>query len=391
MQNQVDLSESLTERVYTKGNVTIINKDNFPLPMFKALCNPAYTSEGDISATSLINSPRVRILKKYTTYEISATDNLWALFGSSVHHVIERATETEKIQRYIYTSKLIGAQIKKIADKFFGGVVDKALQNPIVQEIESQRQTVINAMKEMDKTQRYISEQRFILDIGGWKLSLTPDLYDKEEQILYDFKTSSVWKCLDKKVETEFLEKPNTRGFYSGTWDWRLQTNIYKRGLELNGFPVKKIVVICICKDWKENDYLKNKTDYPSTPSPSIEQPILSSEFMDKYMEDRVALHKKAEEDYIAGLELPKCNFYEKWSKAPTLKMMNGTNVRSLKNFPILTEQDKIEAYKWYGEKLSQYPLLKVEEHPGENVRCEKYCPMNMNCTQYLSTLTMPK
>ena len=70
------------------------NKHELPEPLYKAICNDQYVKRGDISVTTLIDSPRINALRKKHWEEIEedAMDSIWSLFGSSVHHIIERAS-----------------------------------------------------------------------------------------------------------------------------------------------------------------------------------------------------------------------------------------------------------------------------------------------------------
>jgi len=74
--------------------VKLTNKMNLPLAIKRAVENDPYDPSGsDISTTRLIAPPLIRYLeiKHQDEIEEDVADRIWALLGSSVHHVIERA------------------------------------------------------------------------------------------------------------------------------------------------------------------------------------------------------------------------------------------------------------------------------------------------------------
>ena len=81
-----------------KDLIKLTNKMNLPLAIKRAVENDPYDPSGsDISTTRLIAPPLIRHLeiKHQDEIEEDVADRIWALLGSSVHHVIERA-KTEK-------------------------------------------------------------------------------------------------------------------------------------------------------------------------------------------------------------------------------------------------------------------------------------------------------
>lgn len=120
------------------------NKHDLVEPLYRAIVNDKYVSRGYISTTVLSDSPRIRILKQRHYKELSqdVADNMWALFGTACHHIIELASEN---------------------------------------------------------CPDYISEIPLEMEVLGKKLSGTADLYDKKKKILYDFKVTSVWSATKKE------------------------------------------------------------------------------------------------------------------------------------------------------------------------------------------------
>ena len=74
----------------------ITNKHGLPRAFALAVANDPYDrGKSRISVTGLIAPPRARVIKELHEAEISedVSDRIWALFGSAVHSILERAGE----------------------------------------------------------------------------------------------------------------------------------------------------------------------------------------------------------------------------------------------------------------------------------------------------------
>lgn len=74
----------------------ITNNQNLPQAIVNAVTNDPYDASGsDISATRLLQPPRINVLTKrhYDELHEDAADRIFSLLGQSVHHVIERAVQ----------------------------------------------------------------------------------------------------------------------------------------------------------------------------------------------------------------------------------------------------------------------------------------------------------
>ena len=72
----------------------ITNKYGLPESIVRAVTFDSHRREGHISVTELIKPPQMRHLEIVydTEIEEDASDRLWALLGSAVHVVLERAS-----------------------------------------------------------------------------------------------------------------------------------------------------------------------------------------------------------------------------------------------------------------------------------------------------------
>ena len=128
----------------------ITNKFGMPKPFVDFARNDKYSKgKADISVTTLIDSPRVRIMKEqyHEKLEVDAVDMIWALFGTAVHSVLESSKQSENI----------------------------------------------------------LTEERLYSEIDGWVLSGALDrqeIFDNQIHII-DYKVTSVWSVIYGKPEWE--------------------------------------------------------------------------------------------------------------------------------------------------------------------------------------------
>ena len=89
----------------------LTNKFNLPDPIVNAVNNTGYTAgSSDITVTQLIQPPLIRKLRIEHDSEIEedASDRVWALFGTSIHHLLEMAYKgrTARVEERVYAEVL---------------------------------------------------------------------------------------------------------------------------------------------------------------------------------------------------------------------------------------------------------------------------------------------
>lgn len=130
---------------------TITNVHGLPQSIVAAVTNDPYTNGGaDISTTTLIDAPQVRVLKKrhHDKLTVDVSERIWALLGQGVHTVLERA----------------------------------ALRD-----------------------EGMVAEQRLFAEIAGWTLSGQFDVMALETGVLSDYKVTTVYKLQDIDKWTQQL------------------------------------------------------------------------------------------------------------------------------------------------------------------------------------------
>jgi len=212
----------------------------------------------------------------------------------------------------------------------------------------------------------YIPEERIFTEIDGWVISGAIDVqHHKDRSVtIIDWKTCSTFAVMNGKE------------------DWVRQQNIYayllrkERGLKVAGIKIGAIM-----KDWRRAE-AQRKPDYPQSPIVMIDLPVWPFEVQERYLKDRVALHKDAHRMHEWGEELPECTPEEMWERGSTwaVKKPGGKRAVSVHK----TEEAAIGALQ--GDQT-------FEHRPGERIRCESYCEAAAFCSQhqrYLSYVSTP-
>ncbi len=121
----------------------VTNELDLPAAVVQAVANDPYPhgQVGDISATALIDAPRIRILRRRHADEIveDASERIWSLLGQAVHTILERAEPSA------------------------------------------------------------VTERRLFADVGGWRVSGQFDraVLDHGAGLLQDYKVTSAWAVVD--------------------------------------------------------------------------------------------------------------------------------------------------------------------------------------------------
>jgi len=190
-----------------------------------------YDKVGWKSATTLIDSPRSKILTERHSDEIveDVSDLIWSFIGNMAHLIAEK-----------------------------------------------------NAGKDC------IAEQRFIEVINGKEISFKPDRLEKNpgssppSWTLRDFKMTSIW--ILKKACAGELKK-----------EWVKQMNVYAYLLGVAGFNVTEMKLEIFGRDWRLSEQRQSPHDYPSKQCGVFDVPMWDAKEMEKYIHERIELYKKCE------------------------------------------------------------------------------------------------
>ena len=286
------------------------NKHNVPQEIINAIHNDNYTKgEAIISVTGLLQPPRIRLLAKEHSEELTVdvSNEIWKLLGQSVHNILERANENN---------------------------------------------------------QDTITEQRMFSKVKDWTISGQTDSIDIKDNILKDYKVTSVWSIVSAQTE--------------GKAEWDQQLNLYAYLYRMNtGKNIDELNIIAIARDWNRNQYMRSGGNYPPSPVSVIKVELWSDEKQEEFVNERVSIHQDAEIGYLINDDLPLCTDAERWRRKDAYRVEKKGRKSAVRVLDTQDEADKyIECHK-------DSKLLNVVFAKGECIRCPNYCDVAEFCNQY--------
>lgn len=251
----------------------------YPKAMVEAL--KAFDSDydpglSDFTPSSLSQSPYMRgLLKQYDDkIIIDPRQRTWALFGSAMHLLLERAKDNSIHELRIYQD-IIGRDGKT------------------------------------------------------YKIGMQMDHLMVEDGILTDYKATSVFKFLMDHNGT-YKDAPDWETQLNiGAWILRSGAYYEKDG-ELRKFKplkLKKIQILGFLKDWHRAEYERNKEGYPEWPQAMREFPIWDDEEVETHLRDRIEKHTQKDPD--------PCSSEDMWVRGDSYGVFRGNNKRATKSFKI--------------------------------------------------------
>jgi hypothetical protein len=182
-------------------------------------------------------------------------------------------------------------------------------------------------------------------------------LYEKELKVIQDYKVTSVWSVIYGKKE------------------WEEQLNIYCWLLRKKGYEVEALRIIAILKDWTASK-LKDSDNYPRIPIAVVNIPLWTLEEQDKYVNERIRVHKEAEK--LPDDKIPICSKEERWAKDDSYAIYKvGSLGKALRVF-----NNEAEAREFKDLMVDQNETLKltIKLRRGESRRCTGYCSVAHLC-----------
>jgi hypothetical protein len=210
--------------------------------------------------------------------------------------------------------------------------------------------TSMHYVLEQHSPEDAFQEEKLTADINGITISGKSDLY--QNGVITDWKATSVFSFL-------LGNKP----------EWEAQLNVYAWLWKMNGFPVEKLLINALLRDWQKSKSLQD-SNYPRIPFLEMEIPLWSTEDVKKYILYRVSLHML--------VPPPECTPEEKWQRPTTYAVMKKGRKSAVRVYNSDLEAEmKIDSI--VKEKSKHY----IEKRPGRRIRCEDYCIVNKFCPYY--------
>ncbi|MBO6302652.1 MAG: PD-(D/E)XK nuclease family protein [Ruminiclostridium sp.] len=316
----------------------VTNKYGLPDAFVQAVSVERHNKAGCYSATTLNKGVKEIILqaRHWDELETDASDNVWAIFGSALHSVMQSKAETF---------------LMPLFRSFIAGLDD---------EDEDGHKRFAEKMIEYIKFRAAIDafvEESFSENVSNSVVTGQIDSYNIDSGTIVDWKTSSVYKVL--------LQDFN---------DWRQQGMTYAWLLRRNGLPARKCRFIALLKDHSKSK-ARFESGYPKSPVFVYEFDVTQQELErhGEWIAAKVAALEAAEK--LADDEIEPCSAAERWAsddKYAVMKEGRKSAVRVL---------DTAEDANDLAERLGKGHY--VEFRAGEPRKCADYCLCKNFCNFY--------
>lgn len=332
------------------------NKHSMPALLYGPCARVRPIIEGEVHVTTLIGPALIYYLMKehWDDIEEDASDRLWALMGTAMHAVISGDGQLK------HTIRVLDSVVKDY-ESLDSRFVEDFLKN-LLQFLQKGGDGIETAL-----------EYQYNAD---WKIVGQDDHYNEDERILMDWKTTSVWSYLS-------LDK-----------NWDKQLNVYAQLRRWMGYPVEKLEVWALLRDWKWGEMIKDGHNGKYPKIPFVQVPI------------RLWSEKEAKE-YIAGrikiFSSPpvECTPEEKWQKPTRFKVRRQNQKSALiasikvdgERQELLTMGDALTAARkhkrkskgvWIDDPITiDGTKIYIEKIEGESTRCARYCSPSKFCPYY--------
>lgn len=340
----------------------LTNKHNLPEVIFKAAQCETYISKGDISVTSLIDSPKIRQFRKKYANKVhkDVVDMLPAIEGTALHYVLEMADVYNADARTLHRAIEV---LDKLISQF-----NNREQMPLYfksKELRDGMQEVLTSG--FPYYRKYvITEEIMQVEVLGWHLKGQFDRVELDKRKLIDFKKVSVWSYANKYESKQH----------------NLQQNIYrwmiKKELDID---IAQSVLVKWFRDWQKTKAQSTPSSiYPPQRVMEIEVPLMGFKEIEEYVTERIALHQRVE---LEGPDSYQCTPEEKWQSASSWKVYNA-NPEKQKRALVSEFYREKDALQWVLDNEHKYPEgVIVKKLEGENKRCKEYCEFRDFCNQY--------
>lgn len=221
--------------------------------------------------------------------------------------------------------------------------------------------SALHVVAERGATKNWVSEERLFIEINDCLLSgqidaqqITPD-----GVVIWDYKFTSAFSVMNEKPE------------------WEEQLNLY--GQLVRMVKGQKIVGLRICsliRDWSRHK--AKEEGYPQSQIHVIEVPLWDEQIAQKFLHERLELHRDVHMDFELHGALPPCSPQEQWRTETTYAVKREGRKTAIKVFDNRLEADD-RAIKEKGY---------VEVREGEPRRCTgNFCGVADWCDQHRAFL----
>lgn len=276
----------------------VTNELGLPQAFINALNLEKHNEKGCYSATTLLKGACETILadRHFDEIEIDVADCVWQIWGTAVHLIFERAG------------------------------------------IEG------------------FTEEKFSVPVSNSKVTGRVDLYDLENETVYDWKTASTWKVQ-----------------FNDFSDWDKQGLIYAWLMKQNGLKVKEIKFVALLKDHSKS---KARKDFEYPQKPVVVHTVKVTDEALKEIEAFINMKVRQFEvaETLVDEKLTPCTKEERWESPAKYAVMKTGRKTAIKLFDTKEEAEK---------NMVSIGGTYVEERKAEPKKCQDYCVCSQFCPFY--------
>lgn len=276
----------------------VTNELGLPQAFINALNLEKHNEKGCYSATTLLKGACETILadRHFDEIEIDVADCVWQIWGTAVHLIFERAG------------------------------------------IEG------------------FTEEKFEVPVSNSKVTGRVDLYDLENETVYDWKTASTWKVQ-----------------FNDFSDWDKQGLIYAWLMKQNGLKVKEIKFVALLKDHSKS---KARKDFEYPQKPVVVHTVKVTDEALKEIEAFINMKVRQFEvaETLVDEKLTPCTKEERWESPAKYAVMKTGRKTAIKLFDTKEEAEK---------NMVSIGGTYVEERKAEPKKCQDYCVCSQFCPFY--------
>jgi hypothetical protein len=214
---------------------------------------------------------------------------------------------------------------------------------------------------------KYEIEERLFAELDGKTISGQADIITSKQ--IFDWKVTGVWGL--RRVKEEWMYQLNILR-------WLAFKNGKERSTDRGGKGIQGLCNIGIGRDWMWRQAQKGRKEgnnYPPIPVVAINHNKWSPKKTEAFIRARIILHETTMNLPLDQVE--PCSDRDRWHQNQKFKVMKPGRETSLRNLDTYEE-----AEEWIAHQQDSVGL-KIENNPGEYVRCERFCDVKQWCKAY--------
>ncbi len=217
--------------------------------------------------------------------------------------------------------------------------------------------SALHVIAERSTTKNWTNEERVFVEINDCLISgqIDAQQFTDAGVILWDYKFTSAYSVMNEKPE------------------WEEQLNLYAQLVRMvKGQTIAGLRICALIRDWSRHK--ATDENYPRSQIHVIEIALWDEETAEKFLKERLELHRDVHMDFELHGQLPPCTPQEQWRTETTYAVKREGRKTAIKVFDNRAEADE-RAIKEKGY---------VEVREGEPRRCTgNFCGVAHWCEQY--------